>query len=752
VSRVRAARALPCVQAALLCAYVALLLRPLPLVSDNVRDNLIGNAVLVLPTVAVLARGVHCRDDRLWSWFFAAGMTAFTAGNIVYVNYVQYLDPAPYPSVADLGYLGLYAPVAIGLVLFVRQGTTQLRRSMLLDGLVACLGAAAVAGAFVAAPLVAESTKSSNGAWAQIAVGAAYPVADVVIVAMVVGVFVLRGGHLGFYGWIAAGLATFAVADTVYVYRVASETYVVGTPLDALWAVGLNVVAVGVWRPRRDGGAERVNNAWTLAAPLLSVVLALGVLVRASVHPTPLVVVLLAAGTLLAATGRIVDGFLAVMDFALVRAEARTDELTGLGNRRLLYEAIDTRVGRIPVGEALHLLLIDLDRFKEVNDSLGHAAGDEVLKTVAKRLAAATEPGDVLVRLGGDEFAVLLTRPGNRLGALESARHMAAGVAQPILVAGLSLQVGASIGIASAPIDSLDRTDLMRHADVAMYDAKRSRRGAAQYDSARDDNSRERLQLVSQLRDALANEPDQLVVHYQPKCTLTGTVVGVEALVRWQHPTRGLLYPDAFVQIAENNSLLPALTRHVLRTALAQCRRWRASEPHATVAVNLSVTSLLDAGLVGDTVATLARAGLPADALVLEITETMIMVDPERSRRTLHALRAHGILLAIDDYGTGHCSLAYLRDLPVQELKLDRSFVRDIAIRQQDAAIVRSTIDLAHSLGLVLVAEGVEDVEAAELLRAMDCDLAQGYYFGRPAPASATLAEAGNSGSRLPSQ
>jgi EAL domain-containing protein (putative c-di-GMP-specific phosphodiesterase class I) len=317
---------------------------------------------------------------------------------------------------------------------------------------------------------------------------------------------------------------------------------------------------------------------------------------------------------------------------------------------------------------------------------------------------------------------------------------MVAEVATPMIMSGLTLQIGASIGVASTPAESANRTDLMRHADIAMYEAKRSGKGVTHYDPAQDENSRERLRLVGDLRAAFAHNPDQLTVYYQATCTPPGKVVGAEALIRWQHPTQGLLNPDAFVQIAENHSLMPVLTRHVLRNALVQCRQWRVFDGHATVAVNLSATSLLDEGLVDDVITALEQADVPANALVLEITETMLMADPERSRRTLHALRDHGIRLAIDDYGTGHCSLAYLRNLPVHELKLDRSFVRDIAIEPRDAAIVRSTIELAHSLGLVLVAEGVEDAEAARLLGEMGCDFAQGYHFGRPRPPTSRLA------------
>jgi diguanylate cyclase (GGDEF)-like protein len=710
--------------------FLALLLVPVPLVTNSFRDNLLGNMVLILPPVIVFLRGVYFPEDRAWSWAFSLGMISFGLGNVVYLGYIQYLDPAPYPSVADIGYLGLYPPLLVGLLLSLRGRTAPLRRSVLLDGLVALLGAVSVLGEFVVRPLLS----GSSGTWLQVAVGSALPISDTVLAAMVVGVFVLRGGRPGFYGWIAAGLVTFAVADTVYLFRVADETYVVGTPLDALWAIGLSVVAAGVWRPRRDASGERISSPWTLAAPLLSAVVALGLLVQASLSDTPLVVVLLATATLLAATGRMLDGFVALRDLARVRVEARTDELTGLGNRRMLYEAIEARFDRPRVGEVHHLLLIDLDRFKEVNDSLGHTVGDDVLCTVAQRLASVAGTGDVLVRLGGDEFALLLAPREAGYDAVEAAQRLVAEVATPIQVSGLSLQVGASVGIARAPYDSNNRTDLMRHADVAMYEAKKTGTGVMLYNSDREDNSRERLQLVGELRDAFANDPDQLVVFYQPKCNLVGQVVGAEALLRWQHPKHGLLYPNTFIHIAENNFLMPALTRHVLRRALDQCRLWRAQDPCTTVAVNLSVTSLLDENLVGDIVTMLEQADVAPNALVIEITETILMSDPERSRRTLIALRDHGVGLAVDDYGTGHCSLAYLRNLPVHELKLDRSFVRDIAIEPRDAAIVKSTIELAHSLGLVLVAEGVESAEAARLLHEMGCDLVQGYYFGRPGP------------------
>jgi diguanylate cyclase (GGDEF)-like protein len=735
----RAVTALLCVQAVAVLVYIVLLVLPVEVVPTAVRDGVIGNGAQVVSAVIVALRGVKRPGDRAWSWPIAAGLLAYAVGDILYDSWVSHLDPMPSPALSDLCYLAMYPIAAVGLLAGVRAGNRKVGRGLLLDGLVTFLGAAALIGAVIA-PVVANTT-SGGDSLVHVLVAAAYPVGDATLVAMVIGVLVLRGGSPGFYGWIGTGLVTFAVADTVYTYRVAIGVYEVGTPLDALWAVGLAIVAFGAWRPQRRSDV-RVDRPWMLTAPITSVLVAIGVLVYASVRPLPLAVVLVAAATLVAATGRIIDGFLAVADIARVRLEARTDELTGLGNRRLLYETIEAGLPGMRPGEFMYLLLIDLDRFKEVNDSLGHATGDDVLLTVGSRLRTTITAGDVLVRLGGDEFALLMPGRDADFDVLACAGRIAAAICAPISVAGLALQVEPSIGIACAPVDSLDRTDLMRHADVAMYDAKVNHTGHARYDPDRDDNSRERLQLIAELRDVLRHDPDQLVVYYQPKCSLSGRVVGAEALVRWQHPTRGLIGPDRFVQTAENNSLMPALTGHVLRTALVQVRQWRLSDPLATVSVNLSVTSLLDEGLVDHMTSALTDAGVAADALILEITETMIMIDPERSNRTLHALSALGIKLSIDDYGTGQCSLAYLRDLPVQELKLDRSFVQHIVTKQRDAAIVRSTIELAHSLGLVLVAEGVEDLPSAELLRAMGCDVAQGYYFGRPQPGTPTLAEA----------
>jgi diguanylate cyclase len=427
-----------------------------------------------------------------------------------------------------------------------------------------------------------------------------------------------------------------------------------------------------------------------------------------------------------------------VRGLATARQEARTDELTGLGNRRLLYERVESALTSRLWAEQVCLVLVDLDRFKDVNDSLGHQVGDQLLRAVGARLAHVLGPGDVIARLGGDEFAVLVGPSGGLQRAQATAERMRASLYLPFLVDGMTLHVGASMGIAAAPHAAGSRTDLLRQADVAMYAAKRLRHGIAVYEPSRDINSRERLQVATDLRRAL--DDDEFIVHYQPKCTMDGRVTGVEALCRWQHPRHGLLAPESFISLAEEHHLTPALTRRILRAALADCRSWRRAGLAATVSVNLSPSTLLDPGLLDDVGNALADAGLPADVLVLEITETTVMADPPRGRGVLTALHALGVRLSVDDYGTGHCSLAYLRHLPVEELKLDRSFVANVVGDKRDAAIVRSTIELAHALGMIMVAEGVEDAASAELLARMGCDLAQGYYFSRPLPLPELLA------------
>jgi diguanylate cyclase (GGDEF)-like protein len=417
-----------------------------------------------------------------------------------------------------------------------------------------------------------------------------------------------------------------------------------------------------------------------------------------------------------------------------LRRQALHDALTNLPNRTYLH-----RVGARALAAAQRggtpaaLLLIDLDRFKEVNDTLGHDHGDELLVEVTGRLRAALRGEDLLARLGGDEFAVLLPAVPHRGAVAEVAQRLHRALEAPFALRGVAVGLEASIGVAVCPDDGQDVTTLLRRADVAMYDAKASGTRIESYAVERDPYSPERLALLAELRQAI--DRDELVLHYQPKVSLAdGRLSGVEALVRWEHPQRGVLPPVEFLPLAERTGLIGDLTRWVLRAALSRCRAWRDEGLDLPVAVNLAAANIVDATLPDAIAALLAELGLPGDRLECEISEHTVMSDPRRATEVLGRLRTLGVRLSLDDFGTGQSSLSYLKRLPLDEVKIDRSFVIGMCRDDGDAAIVRSTIDLARHLGLEVVAEGVESAEVIEALAELRCDVAQGFYLGRPIP------------------
>jgi len=418
-------------------------------------------------------------------------------------------------------------------------------------------------------------------------------------------------------------------------------------------------------------------------------------------------------------------------------SEAHHDPLTGLANRRRLIEQLESTV----YGDGdqnCAVLMLDLDRFKEINDSFGHSVGDDLLCLVGPRLRRALAPGDLLARMGGDEFAVLL--PGaDAARAREVAAEIGAALRDEFVLDGMPLHVDASIGIALCPDHGRDRSLLLARADTAMYVAKRGKHGFEIWAPDGTPATRDRLQTLEQLRTALDN--DELDVHYQPKLDLpSGHVIGVEALVRWNHPDRGLLYPDVFLPLAEQAGLMRRLALRVLERSLRDLRDWRSRGLELSMAVNLSVSNLQDVALPDQVGMLLDSVGLPAGALTLEITEDVLMADAARSQQVMAGLRRLGVRLSIDDYGTGYSSLSYLRALPVDELKLDRSFVSHLTSDERAAAIVRSTLQLSRDLGMSMVVEGVEDAATLASLRSWGCDVAQGYHIARPMPADAFLA------------
>jgi diguanylate cyclase len=426
----------------------------------------------------------------------------------------------------------------------------------------------------------------------------------------------------------------------------------------------------------------------------------------------------------------------------MVERQAVHDALTGLPNRLLFADRVGHalasagRTGAQPV-----VMLLDLDRFKDVNDTLGHHYGDQLLIELTARLQSSLRPVDTVARLGGDEFAVLLPDGGAAAGTI-AARRILASLDRPFTLAGITVGIEASIGIASADASGPEptacdasadarRPDLLQLADTAMYQAKRDRDGYRHYMPGHEDSTTEHLTLLGELRQAL--DRDELVVHYQPKIAVdTGDLLGVEALVRWLHPTRGLLAPGAFIDLAEGTTLIHRLTDIVLGKALALTRGWLDQGQQVPVAVNVSARSLLGHGFPAKVAGRLAEARVPASMLCLELTESTIMSDPDGALAILHELHDMGIRLSVDDFGTGYSSMAYLKVLPVDELKIDRSFVKDMTSSHSDNILVQSAVDLGHNLGLSVVAEGVEDQATLDALRVIGADIVQGYHLARP--------------------
>ncbi|MEO3887532.1 EAL domain-containing protein [Nonomuraea sp. B5E05] len=415
--------------------------------------------------------------------------------------------------------------------------------------------------------------------------------------------------------------------------------------------------------------------------------------------------------------------------------QAMHDELTGLPNRKLLIVSTEEALAEARQDDRVGLFLLDLDRFKEVNDTMGHPVGDRLLQMVAHRLTHSVRPGDVVARLGGDEFAVLLPSIRDTHAAREVAARLRAALTEPVRLEGMTFDVDGSVGIALYPDHAPDFELLLQRADVAMYLAKEGRTGVELYQPDKDRNSPERLSLLGDLRRAIDNR--ELRLHYQPKVSLgAGAVQGVEALLRWRHPVHGPIPPSDFVPLAEQSYLMRQLTAYVIDEALEQAARWWHTGLRVQISVNISARDLLDSALPERLEVGLAKYGLPPAAIQLEVTERILTGDQAYTQETIKALATLGVPLAIDDFGTGYSSLIRLQRLAVSEVKIDASFVRRIAESEDDERIVRSIVDLVRSLGLRSVAEGVESDEVAIRLADMGCDVGQGWLFCEPMPAA----------------
>ncbi len=658
-----------------------------------------------------------------------AGLLAWVLGDLVWAP----SSAVQTPTTAS-GLSLLFFPLALlALLMLARADVGQAGLGSWLDGAISALGTVAICTAVVLGPLSGTSVSSRTLTISSISA--------LVLLALAVGVVALVPVHPGRALLFAAGCALLFVADIVVLYRTVLATHPVGALPAVLQALGFFAMTAALWlrtpgRPR-PRVVERMPRALVLVTALgaSTAILVLGNLQRVSSLALGF-----AIATLFAGAARMAVSLREQKALNEARQhQAVTDELTGLGNRRMLLNELEDALTSVQAGGApaggLALLLIDLDHFKEINDSFGHQTGDALLRQIGPRIRQVVRRNDLVTRLGGDEFAVLLYG-ADAYKATTVARRITTLLEQPIDVSTASLHVGASIGVALAPEHARTADDLLRCADIAMYRAKSERGSFDVYESALDDEA-DRFSLIEDLRAAM--EEGALALHYQPQIDLrTGEVVTVEALLRWPHPTLGLIPPEHLLALAEESGLIQDLASWVFTEAITDCARWWHAGHRAAVAVNLLATDLLDSSLPRRVGELLTRADLPNDSLVLEITEGMVVADLTRSKRVIQSLAEEGILVSIDDFGTGFSSISHLNDLAVGELKLDRTFTSTLQVAPtgegKDENLVRSVIDLGHALGLRVVAEGIERLEFVDVLSILGCDGGQGYAIQAPCP------------------
>ncbi|MGZ4521780.1 MAG: putative bifunctional diguanylate cyclase/phosphodiesterase, partial [Mycobacteriaceae bacterium] len=655
----------------------------------------------------------------------AATVTVWSLGSMV-VNAASLKEQQHFPAPGEWLFLSSYLGMVGFLVLDVDRRQARPARSWL-DVAVICGAMSCLASLLLVTPV----RLASGAEGLPLLLAVMYPLTDIALVMVVLGQALLRSRSDTRKSWMmGAAFVLLACADSGFALQVSTPTYDFGNTSNALWGGGWALLVAAACRPERrlmrampkEAGTRLLVSAGIIALVVLTVrpddTLALYTV-------PPAVLTLVAVGVRMVLALR--DANRAAEAFAL----SQTDDLTKLPNRR----AVRSRLSQcLTEREPMALMLLDLDGFKEINDALGHHAGDVVLTFVAVRMQEAVGNGVMVARLGGDEFAILL-ESDDEIELVETAHRVLAELAEPVVVDNIEISPSGSIGITVVTDADTDGGEILRRADVAMYQAKSSRAGAALYDAHLDEYSRSRLELAEDLRKGIADQ--QIEVWYQPQVDAsTMRLHGFEALVRWRHPTQGLLSPIAFLPAARRVGLMGPLSDIIAWHAIRDLERWLSAGIDLRVAINCAPPELMSQTFLTRLFASLEERQVAADRLVLEVTEDSFLTDPQRARDILLEVRKHGIQVSIDDYGTGFSSLTYLRDLPVQELKIDRSLVRDISSDPRGREIVASTIQLAHALDMRTVAEGVEsNIDVAELV-SMGIDNLQGYHIGRPMPFS----------------
>jgi diguanylate cyclase (GGDEF)-like protein len=695
------------------------------------RDAVLYDVIIASASLSALCVAkIHGAAGRPGRTAIALGLVVWSIGDVVWEVWRHNFGSIPNPSVDDMLYLSMYPCLFIGLLFVLRLRLRRASFSVRLDGLVVGLGVACLYSL-----TIAPVARAATGGVLEVAVDMAYPVGDLLLAVFALGLVAALGWQLDrFMVTFVLGCALFCVADTHYLLLSAAGTYREGTLFDAGWPAGLILWSIATRQPEPRGARRQMGVVASLVSPVAVALTAGAVLVVASQDRLPVHVVALAAGALLAVLVRTSITFREVADAAEARRQALTDDLTGLPNRRGLSQQIRVTMNT-GMREDHVLMLLGLNRVREITEAFGYEVSDRLLLDVSRRLETMTGECELIVRCRENEFALWFSLEAAGEAPEAFAEKLLLALAVPFQVERVGLTIEASIGIARYPQDAENESDLMRHASATLARARRSRIPYAVSETHGLDGKQDRLILTEQLR--LAIKSDQLICHYQPKVEIaTGRVVGAEALVRWQHPDRGLLSPEGFLGLAQVAGFLGEVTRRVLPIVVKQCAEWARQGVPLTVSANLSVTDLLDVGLVGFVHELLERYALAPRLLVLEITEETFMQEPDRARDTLKLLHAMGIGLSIDDYGSGYSSLSYLQSIPADELKVDRIFVDGISAHPVSRSIATATVGLAHSLGMRLVAEGVESLADAQTLADLGCDIIQGYYFSRPLPAA----------------
>jgi diguanylate cyclase (GGDEF)-like protein len=697
-----------------------------------VRDWL-SSAVYILVAVIVAFRAVRVTTNRLPWAIFAAGLSLYGLGNLLWSLWIEHLPDVPIPSICDGLWLALYPLSYLGIVGLARLGgQRKVPAGVWLDGIIAGAGLAALGAALVFRPVLA----SAQGSTVAVATELAYPIGDLLLAALVVGVLALRGWHLDrAWAFLGGGFLLLAVADCLYAVQVAGGSSSPSAMTNLFYVVAVALLAFAAWQVESESHEPQLSGWSVVLMPAGFTLAAFGLLLYDHWRRLDPLAFGLAVLTLFAALLRMGLAFRDVRGLGEARHQAATDDLTSLPNRRLFMRRTEAAIAAATLtGGTLSVLMLDLDNFKELNDTLGHDAGDALLRLIGPRVRGALRATDTVARLGGDEFALLLQPVPDAAGVARVATKILGSLREPFDIQGIALRLTASVGIATYPAHARNAGDLMKSADIAMYQAKTSRSGYEFYASERDTNTRERLALAAELALAL-ERGDGIEVHYQPKAeSVSRRIVGVEALVRWRRQDGRLIQPIEFVGAIEHAGLSRPLTRRVLELALNQVHAWRSAGHDLHVAVNTTVADLLDMNFPIEVADALAARGLPADALILEVTESSVLSDPTRIGNVLARLGELGIGLALDDFGTGYSSLTHLKLLPVREVKIDRSFVRRMCSDSTDAAIVYAMIQLARKLGIRVVAEGVEDEQTWTALNELGCQLIQGYVLSAPVP------------------